>query len=159
MSLLFPTFFLFPISACSFFALLVPFLPPKGTTLHSTLCIFLFFSLQACIFFIYLVSFLPKTSLKKDTTLCFHYPHPCALYFVLLSFSFSLSCTYTYTHKKRQLRLIVELPFVLKYTSINLFVREEIQEYVYHFIMIRIVLAQNDAIEILYILFNIRICI
>ena len=43
--------------ACSFFALLVPFLPPKGTTLHSTLCIFLFFSLQACIFFIYLVSF------------------------------------------------------------------------------------------------------
>ena len=58
-----------------------------------------------------------------------------------------------------QLRLIVELPFVLKYTSINLFVREEIQEYVYHFIVIRIVLAQNDAIEILYILFNIRICI
>lgn len=66
---------------------------------------------------------------------------------------------YANTHKKRQLRLIVELPFLLKYTSINLFVREEIQEYVYHFIVIRIVLAQNDAIEILYILFNIRICI
>ena len=72
--------------ACSFFALLVPFLPPKGTTLHSTLCIFLFFSLQACIFFIYLVSFLPKTSFKKDTTLCFHYSHPCRaqLYYIFL---------------------------------------------------------------------------
>ena len=59
----------------------------------------------ACIFFIYLVSFLPKTSFKKDTTPVSFCPHPCALYFVLLSFSFSLSCTYTYTHKKRQLRL------------------------------------------------------
>ena len=97
---------------------------------------------------------------------------PCSFYFV----HFRLACTllvpclylklramaptqWNYSNKKRQLRLIVELPFVLKYTSINLFVREEIQEYVYHFIVIRIVLAQNDAIEILYILFNIRICI
>ena len=47
MSLLFPTFVLFPISACSFFALLVPFLPLKGTTLTSSLYLFYL----PCVFF------------------------------------------------------------------------------------------------------------
>lgn len=88
-SSLFPTFVLFPISACSFFDNLtvstqpVPFFHPAYS----------FFCLQkeqpshlACIFFIYLVSFLPKTSFKKDTTLCFHYSHPCRaqLYYIFL---------------------------------------------------------------------------
>ena len=62
-----------------FWAKLVPFLPPKGTTLHSTLC--LFYSL--CLFVL-------KTSFKKDTTLCFHSPHPCrAQLFILYYYSFS----------------------------------------------------------------------
>ena len=69
MSLLFPTFVLLPISACSFFA----------SKRNNPLTL-------ACIFFIYLVSFLSITSLKKDTTLCFHYPHPCRaqLYYIFL---------------------------------------------------------------------------
>ena len=99
MSLLFPTFVLFPISACSFFALLVPFLPLKGTTLTSSLYLF-----------IYLVSFLPITSLKKDTTLCFHYSHPCRaqLYYIFLLVFSSIFFSYltraiVNTQKKRQL--------------------------------------------------------
>ena len=59
--------------ACSFFirlvpfrTKLVPFLPPKGTTLTSSLCLFLSFSLPACVFF-YLpcVFFYPKPLSKK----------------------------------------------------------------------------------------------
>ena len=99
MSLLFPTFVLFPISACSFFDNLtvstqpVPFLLYLflfGLSLYKFACLFLcflvYFFIQACIFFIYLVSFLPKTSFKKDTTLCFHYSHPCRaqLYYIFL---------------------------------------------------------------------------
>ena len=106
------TLFMFFYPACSFFCFTCSFSDLACINLPVYFVLPCLFFIQACIFFIFLVSFLPKTSLKKDTTLCFHYPHPCALYFVLLSFSFSLSCTYTYTHKKRQFRLIVELPFV-----------------------------------------------
>ena len=49
MSYFYAGYYLFPISACSFFALLVPFLPPKGTTLTSILYHFYL----PCIFFTY----------------------------------------------------------------------------------------------------------
>ena len=138
-----------PHFTCSFFALLVPFFASKR---NNPLTL-------ACIFFIYLVSFLPITSLKKRHNPCFFLPSSVRALFCIIIFQF-FSFMHIHLHAQKTVTpSIVELPFVLKYTSINLFVREEIQEYVYHFIMIRIVLAQNDAIEILYILFNIRICI
>ena len=42
----------------------------------------------------------------QDRTLYFH----CILYYLLVIYKVRV---YTYTHKKRQLRLIVELPFVI----------------------------------------------
>ena len=112
MSYFYAGYYLFPISACSFFDNLtvstqpVPFLlyfflftqPVPfllyfflfGLSLYkfclSNLCFLVYFFIQACIFFIYLVSFLSITSLKKDTTLCFHYSHPCRaqLYYIFL---------------------------------------------------------------------------
>ena len=79
MSLLFPTFVLFPISACSFFA-------SKRNNPPFHLVYFFVLLPPSLYLFIYLVSFLPKTSFKKDTTLCFHYSHPCRaqLYYIFL---------------------------------------------------------------------------
>lgn len=94
-SLLFPTFVLFPISACSFFALLVPFFTRFVPFLVACINFACPFCASLSIFytnlylFIYLVSFYPKT-LIKDTTLCFSCTHPCRAqllyryYFMLL---------------------------------------------------------------------------
>ena len=59
--------------------LLVPFLPPKGTTLTSSLCLFYL----PCIFFTQNLS-------QKRYNPCFHYPHSCRaqLLFCIMIFQF-----------------------------------------------------------------------
>ena len=82
MSLLFPTFVLFPISACSFFDNLtvstqpVPFLLYLflfGLSLYKFACLFLcflvYFFIQACIFLSTLYLFYPKPLSKKTQPL------------------------------------------------------------------------------------------
>ena len=82
---LYPTcivaYFYLVLFTCSFFALLVPFfiqlvpfLPPKGTTLP--FCLYLFY--LPCIFFTQLF-------LKKDTTPVSFCTPPCALLFIFLT--------------------------------------------------------------------------
>ena len=77
MSLLFPTFVLFPISACSFFALLVPFLPLKGTTLTSSLYLFYL----PCIFF-------TQNLFQKRHNPCFFLPSSVRALFCIIIFQF-----------------------------------------------------------------------
>ena len=72
-------FYLFP-----FLLSLFLFLPPKGTTLTSSLCLFYL----PCVFF-------SPTFPQKRYNLCFHYPHPCRaqllnVYLVIRFFSYSL---------------------------------------------------------------------
>ena len=65
MSLLFPTFVLFPISACSFFALLVPFGPSLYKFCLSNLCFLVYFLYKLVSFLSTLYLFYPKPLSKK----------------------------------------------------------------------------------------------
>lgn len=99
LSLLFPTFVLFPISACSFFTRLVPFPPHKGTTLTPTLCLFY---LQR-LFFLYFsslikfaLSILSILSIPSDVIRHYYFPPSfiCRNFILLYIYSSSIVPTF-----------------------------------------------------------------